>query len=63
MVLDLKSILFELKDRDVYDALQNATVLRGLDDNEVFSIRKLRRPALINQSLRKELSLPDMKVP
>ena len=62
VVLGLKSILFELKDRDMCDALPNATVLRGLDANQLSSMRKLRRLALINQSLRKEISLPDMKV-
>ena len=63
VVLGLKSIFFELKDRDTCDALPNATVRRGLDTNQVSSMRKLRRRALINQLLRKEVSLPDMKVP
>ena len=62
-VLGLKSILFELKDRDMCDALPNATTLRGLDVSQFSSMGKLRRRALINQSLRKEISLPDMKVP
>ena len=62
VILGLKSILFELKDRDICDALPNATTLRGLDINQLSSIRKLRKCALINQLLRKEISLPDMKV-
>ena len=62
-VLGLKSILFELKDRDMCDALPNKTILRGLEVSQLPSVRKLRRRALINQSLRKEISLPDMKVP
>ena len=63
IVLGLKRILFELKDRDMCGALLNATILRGLDAYQVSSMRKLRRRALINQSLRKEISLPDMRVP
>ena len=53
VVLCLKSILFKLKDRKMCDALTNATVLRDLDSNQVSSIKKLRRRAMINQSLRK----------
>ena len=45
------------------DALPSATVLRVLDANQLSFMRKLRRRALIDQSLRKELSFPDMKVP
>ena len=60
MVMSLKIILFELKDSDMCDALPNAAVLRGLDASQVSSMRKLRRQALINQSLRKVISLPDM---
>ena len=63
VVLGLKSILFELKDRDICDTLPNATILRALDVSQLSSMRKLRRHALINQSLWKEKSLPDMKVP
>ena len=63
VVLGLKSILFELKDRDMCDALPNATVLRGLDTNQLSSMIKFRRRALIDQSLRKDISLPDIKVP
>ena len=63
VVLGLKNILFELKDRDMCDVLPNATILRGLDVSQLSSMRNLRRRALINQSLRKEISLPDMKVP
>ena len=63
VVLDLKSVLFELKDRDACSTLPSATILRGLDHNQLSPMRKLRKRALINQSLRKEISLPDMKVP
>ena len=45
------------------DVLPNATILRGLNANQLSSMRKLKRRALINQSLRKEISLPHMKVP
>ena len=50
VVLGLKSILFELKDKDMCDTLPNATTRRGLDLNQLSSMRKLRRRALINQS-------------
>ena len=63
MVLGLKKILFELEDRDMCNALPNTTVVRGLDARQVSSMRKLRRRALINQLLRREISLPNMKVP
>ena len=45
------------------DALPNATILRGPDANQLSSMRKFRRRVLNNQSLWKEISLPDMKVP
>ena len=63
VVLGMKNVLFELKDRDARDALPSATVLDALDANQVSSMRKFRRQATINQSLRKEVTLPDMKVP
>ena len=62
MVLGLKSILFELKDRDACDTLPSAAVLNALDSNQVSSMRKFRRQAIISQSC-KEVTLPDMKVP
>ena len=61
VVLGLKSILFKLKARDMCGALPSVTILRALDANQLS--RKFRRCALINQSLRKKISLPDMKVP
>ena len=63
VVLGLKSVLFELKDRDACDALPIAAVLNALDANQVSSMRKFRRQAIISQSSRKEVTLPDMKVP
>ena len=38
VVLGLKSILFELKYRDMCDALPNATTPRGLDANQLSSM-------------------------
>ena len=63
IVLGLKGILFELKDRDVCGALPSAMMLSNLDAAQISSMRKSRRQALINQTLRKDVSLPDMKVP
>ena len=56
-------MLFELKDRQACGALPSAMVLNALDTAQISSMRKSRRQALINQTLRKEVSLPDMKVP
>ena len=56
IVLGLKSVLFELKDRDACNALQSVEVLDSLDAAQVSSMRKFRRQAIINQSLCKEVS-------
>ena len=48
IVVGLKSVLFEQKERDACDALPNATVLSALDANQVSSMRKFRRHAIIN---------------
>ena len=37
-------------------------LLNTLDTAQISSMRKSRRQALINQTLRKDVSLPDMKV-
>ena len=63
VLLGLKSILFELKDRHVCGALPSAMMISNLDAAQISSMRKLRRQALINQTLRKDVSLTDMKVP
>ena len=63
VVLGLKSILFDLNDGDACDALPSTAVLNALDANQVSSMRKFRRQAIISQSLCKEVTLPDMKVP
>ena len=63
IILEPKNILFELKDRDVYGALPSAMVLNNLDTAQISTMRKLRWQALINQTLRKDVSLSDMKVP
>ena len=62
IVLGLKSILFELKDRNACDAFPSAAVLNALDANKVSFKRKFRRRAIISQSLSKDVTLPDMKV-
>ena len=42
VVLGLKSVLFELKDRDACDALPSAAVLNALDACKVASMRKFK---------------------
>ena len=62
VVLGLKSVLFELKNRDACDALPSVAVLNALDANQLSSMRKFRWQAIISKSLRKEVTLPYMKV-
>ena len=38
-------------------------MLNNLDAAQISSMRTLRRQALINQTLKKDVSPPDMKVP
>ena len=63
VTLGLRSILFELKDRDVCGVLPSAMMLSNLDATQIFSMKKSRRQELINLTLRKDVSLTDMKVP
>ena len=48
---------------DVCAALPSAMMLSNLDASQISSMRKPRRQAVINQTLMKDVSLPDMKVP
>ena len=48
IVLGLKSVPFELKHRYAFDTFPNAAVLSALDTNQVSSMRKFRRQAIIN---------------
>ena len=63
VVLGLKSILLELEDREMCEVIPRALILNNLDSTQISYIRKLRRQTLMNQTLRKDASLPDMKVP
>ena len=62
-VMGLKSILSELKDRQRWDALTGATIITLIDAGQVNIMRSLRRSALDDMDSRKDVKLPDMKVP
>ena len=63
VVIGIRSILFELKDRQLCDALPDATILNEIDDGQVNITRRLRRSALDDMASRKDVKLPYMKVP
>ena len=63
LILGRKSVLFELKDRDICGALPSIIVPNNLDTAQISAMRNVRRQALMNQVLRKDISLPNMKVP
>ena len=63
VVMGLKSVLFELKDRQLCNALPDVTTLNNLDAGQVNIMRRLRRSALDDMASKKAVKLPDMKVP
>ena len=63
IVMGLKSILFELKDRQFCDALTDATILTAIDAGQVNITRRLRRSDLDDTASKKNVKLPDMKFP
>ena len=63
VVMRLKSILFDLKYRQLCDALTDATILTEKNSGQVNIIRRLRRFALYDMASMKNVKLPYMKVP
>ena len=63
VVMGLKSILFELKDRQRCNAIPDATILTAIDSGQVNIMRRLSLSALDDMSSRKYVKLPDMNFP
>ena len=62
-VLGLKSLLYELKDRELCDALPDQPTLVAIDANQLSILRQQRSTGLDAERRRKESNLPDMDVP
>ena len=63
VVVALKAILFELKDRDLCAALPDQQVLQGITLEQLKAMRSNRNKALEMIEIRKNQSYPDMVVP
>ena len=63
MVVEIKSILFELKDRQLFNPLPDVTILTAIDSSKVNIIRRLKRSDLDDMASRKDVKIPYMKVP
>ena len=64
VIIGLKSILFELKDRQMCRALSNLATLNAIDVNQINGLRQDRAQALEQIKRAKENALNDgMKVP
>ena len=63
-VMALKAVMFELKDRDMCDALPNAAMLTAIDANQVSLLRAQRTQALQDIAQENSLSLTtSMEIP
>ena len=62
-VTALKSLLFELSDRDKCDALPNPMILGNIDNAQLTVMKNNRRTAIGIALMRKSQKLPDMSVP
>ena len=62
-VTSLKSVLFELNDRDLCDALPNAATLQGINAAQLVTMKNNRRSAIQMVAMRRYQKLPDMQVP
>ena len=65
-VMAMKAVMFELKDRDMCDALPNAIMLQAIDANQVLLLRAQRTQALqdisedSNQALTTSMDIPKL---
>eukprot|EP00957_Ditylum_brightwellii_P168478 12824413-Ditylum_brightwellii.AAC.2 len=59
----LKSVLFELRDRELCDALPDAAMLQDIDAAQLRVMRKNRANAKSHATRRDAQSHPDMEVP
>ena len=63
MVVEIKSILFELKDRQLFNPLPDVTILTAIDSSKVNIMRRLKRSDLDDMASRKDVKIPYIKVP
>ena len=63
VVIGLKSVLYELKDRELCDALPDQAILASIDGNQLSIMRHQRSAGLEAEKRRKETNLPSMDVP
>ena len=59
----LKSVLFELKDREICDSLPDANILERINADQLKVTRKNRADAKGHEKMRKAQSHPEMEVP
>ena len=62
VILMLKGLMFELKDRETCNALPNLATLQGIDRAQLLLLRRNRSDAMALQAIT-IATLPDMKVP
>ena len=61
--MGLKIILFQLKYRQLCDALPDTTIINAIYAGQLNIMRRLRRSALDDMASKKNVNLPDIKVP
>ena len=59
----LKSLLYELKDRELCGALPDHVTLSVIDATQLALLRNQRNIGLDAEKMRRDVSLPDMEVP
>ena len=59
----LKSILFKLKDRQLCDAFTDATIITAIYAGQLNIMRRIRRSTLDDMASKKNVKLPDIRVP
>ena len=62
-VIMLLSLQFELKDRDICNALPDDAILGGLNAAQMTILRQQRSTAKMRENAASETNLPDMSVP
>ena len=63
VVTGLKSLLYELKDRELCGTLPDHAILAAIDANQLALLRNSRNIGLEAEQMRRDASLPDMDVP
>ena len=63
VITGLKSLLYELKDRELCGALPDHVTLSAIDAAQLALLRNQRNIGLDAEKMRRDVSLPDMEVP